>query len=90
MSEKKRVLVVDDNATNRRILTLQGKTWGMNIRGTESPKEALKWIKRDEPFDLALLDMNMSEMNVLKYIRVFNRKLCYYYFIPRYNGVIMY
>ncbi|MBK5109027.1 MAG: response regulator, partial [Anaerolineales bacterium] len=59
----KRVLVVDDNETNRRILTLQGKTWGMHIRATESPNEALKWIKKDDPFDLAILDMNMPEMD---------------------------
>ena len=57
------MLVVDDNETNRRILTLQGKTWGMHIRATESPKEALKWIKKDDPFDLAILDMNMPEMD---------------------------
>ena len=59
----KRVLVVDDNETNRRILILQGKTWGMHIRATESPKEALNWIKKDDPFDLAILDMNMPEMD---------------------------
>jgi signal transduction histidine kinase/DNA-binding response OmpR family regulator len=59
----KRVLVVDDNETNRRILTLQGKTWGMHVRATENPKEAIKWIKKGDPFDLAILDMNMPEMN---------------------------
>jgi signal transduction histidine kinase/CheY-like chemotaxis protein/uncharacterized protein YigA (DUF484 family) len=59
----KRVLVVDDNETNRRILTLQGKAWGMQVRATESPKEAMKWIKKGEPFDLSILDMNMPEMN---------------------------
>jgi CheY-like chemotaxis protein len=59
----KRVLLVDDNETNRRILTVQGKTWGMHVRATESPKEALKWIKKDDPFDLAILDMNMPEMD---------------------------
>jgi CheY-like chemotaxis protein len=59
----KRILVVDDNETNRRILTLQGKTWGMHTRATENPKEALKWIKNGDPFNLAILDMNMPEMN---------------------------
>jgi signal transduction histidine kinase/DNA-binding response OmpR family regulator len=59
----KRILVVDDNETNRCILNLQGKTWGMPVRATESPKEALKWIKKGDPFDLAILDMNMPEMS---------------------------
>ncbi|MGW8224825.1 MAG: GAF domain-containing protein [Anaerolineales bacterium] len=59
----KRVLVVDDNETNRRILAMQGKSWGMNVRTSGSPKEALKWIRQGDPFDLAILDMNMPEMD---------------------------
>jgi GAF domain-containing protein/CheY-like chemotaxis protein/tetratricopeptide (TPR) repeat protein len=62
----KLVLVVDDNETNRRILTLQGKTWGMHVRATGSPTQALKWINKGDPFDLAILDMHMPEMDGLK------------------------
>jgi CheY-like chemotaxis protein len=61
--EGKRVLIVDDNATNRHILTLQLQNWGMHIRDTESPGEAVKWIKRGDPYDLAILDMHMPEMD---------------------------
>ena len=42
----KRVLVVDDNATNRRVLALQTAKWGMAPRDTESPREALRWLAR--------------------------------------------
>ena len=42
----KRLLIVDDNATNRRILALQSGKWGMHSRDTESPEEALRWIDR--------------------------------------------
>jgi CheY-like chemotaxis protein len=59
----KRVLIVDDNATNRRILTLQLHNWGMQTRDTHSPNEALQWVKRGDPFDLAILDMHMPEMD---------------------------
>ncbi|MFN2213674.1 MAG: GAF domain-containing protein [Anaerolineales bacterium] len=59
----KRVLVVDDNETNRRILNIQGKSWGMHVRSSGSPEEALNWIRQGDPFDLAILDMNMPEMD---------------------------
>ena len=38
----KRLLVVDDNATNREIVALQARTWGMEPVATESPREALR------------------------------------------------
>jgi GAF domain-containing protein/CheY-like chemotaxis protein len=61
----KRVLVVDDNATNRRILTLQAGKWGMSSRATESPAEALRWLAAGEAFDIAIIDMHMPEMDGL-------------------------
>jgi signal transduction histidine kinase/DNA-binding response OmpR family regulator/PAS domain-containing protein len=61
----KRLLIVDDNATNRRILTMQAQSWGMLYRETASPAEALGWIGQGEPFDVAILDMQMPEMDGL-------------------------
>jgi CheY-like chemotaxis protein len=59
----KRLLIVDDNPTNRRILHLQTQKWGMMLRETGSPKQALRWLKAGVHFDLAILDMHMPEMN---------------------------
>jgi PAS domain S-box-containing protein len=59
----RRVLVVDDNATNRHILVRQAESWGMLARDTASPTQALEWIRRGDPFDLAILDMQMPEMD---------------------------
>jgi signal transduction histidine kinase/CheY-like chemotaxis protein len=59
----KRILIVDDNATNRRILNLQTAKWGMFTRNTEFPHEALQWLNQGEAFDLAILDMHMPEMD---------------------------
>ncbi|HZQ05275.1 MAG TPA: response regulator, partial [Anaerolineae bacterium] len=61
--EGKRVLIVDDNATNRRILTMQTRNWGMMARETASPHEALAWLERGDPFDIAILDLHMPEMD---------------------------
>jgi PAS domain S-box-containing protein len=62
----RRVLVVDDNATNRQVLRLQAQAWGMLPRCTGSPTEALDWFRQDEAFDVAILDMQMPEMNGLE------------------------
>jgi signal transduction histidine kinase/DNA-binding response OmpR family regulator len=61
----KRLLIVDENATNRQILTMQGQSWGMVIRVAESGSEALEWLRQGELFDLAILDMQMIEMDAL-------------------------
>jgi PAS domain S-box-containing protein len=63
--EGRRVLIVDDNATNRQILARQTQSWGMLARATESPAEALEWIRQGDPFDVAILDMQMPGMDGL-------------------------
>ncbi len=62
----RRALVVDDNATNRRVLLLQTGKWGMPCKATGSPAEALQWLDAGETFDLAILDMHMPEMDGLE------------------------
>ena len=42
------MLVVDDNATNRKVLALQAAKWGMHVRDTESPTRALQWLAAGE------------------------------------------
>ena len=59
----KRVLVVDDNETNRRILTAYLDTWGMAAQATGSPREALAWIQAGESFDVGILDMHMPGLD---------------------------
>ena len=64
--QNKRVLIVDDNATNRYILNMQTSKWGMVPRDTESPTIALQWIDNGEVFDVAILDMHMPDMDGLE------------------------
>lgn len=59
----KRVLVVDDNATNRRILNLQLQKWGIIPRECALPHKALDWIRQGDPFDLLITDLHMPEMD---------------------------
>lgn len=59
----KQLLIVDDNATNREILSLQAQSWGMLTCAVESGIKALEWLQRGVQFDLAILDMQMPEMD---------------------------
>jgi CheY-like chemotaxis protein len=57
------VLVVDDNATNRRILVTLLDRWGMSSQATGSPREALGWVAEGTRFDLAVVDLHMPELD---------------------------
>ena len=57
------LLVVDDNATNRRILTELAGSWSMQVRAASSGDEALGWLRNGELFDVAVLDMQMPDMD---------------------------
>ncbi|MEO5960388.1 MAG: ATP-binding protein, partial [Opitutaceae bacterium] len=59
----RRLLVVDDNATNRRILSEVAVGWGMTVRAAVSGAEALAWLAKGESFDVAVLDMQMPAMD---------------------------
>ncbi|MDY7006422.1 MAG: response regulator [Cyanobacteriota bacterium] len=61
----KRLLIVDDNATNRKMLAIQGQSWGMLTWAIASGSEAVDLINQDMKFDLAILDIDMPEMDGL-------------------------
>ncbi len=65
-----RLLVVDDNATNRRILNLHARKWGLVSREAEGYEEALKWLKTDPHFDLAVLDLRMPGMDGVELAKI--------------------
>jgi GAF domain-containing protein/DNA-binding response OmpR family regulator len=61
----RKVLVVDDNETNRRILRAQLARWSMQTKDTVSSEKALRWIKDGQAFDVVLLDLFMPGMDGL-------------------------
>ena len=83
----KRMLIVDDNATNRQILILQAQSWGMIPLAVSSGAEALSCLQglgagsssisgesgnqgsESASFDLAILDMQMPQMDGLTLAR---------------------
>lgn len=64
-----RVLVVDDNQTNRDILKIQLENQGVNVACANGAEQALMFMSQslndNHPFHLAILDMHMPKMNGL-------------------------
>jgi two-component system sensor histidine kinase/response regulator len=63
-----RVLVVDDNGTNRQIIERQIAKWGMTSISFSNGAEALPMLRRQAsvaPFDAAILDLAMPGMDGL-------------------------
>ena len=61
----KHVLIVNDNRTNRHILGANIYSWGMVPLIASRSQEALDWIRRGNAFDVAILDMDMKDMDGL-------------------------
>ena len=66
------VLIVDDNATNREILDHHTRIWKMRSGLAANAKDALEMMRAEsssDPYDLAILDMQMPEMDGLMLAR---------------------
>ena len=61
--EGRHALIVDDLSTNRRLLALQLQEWGVRTQSVPSGPEALRLLRMGAHFDVALLDMDMPDMD---------------------------
>jgi signal transduction histidine kinase/CheY-like chemotaxis protein len=57
------ILVVDDNKTNRLLVSDFAASWGMHVRSIGSALEALSLVTAGEPFDIAVVDYLMPELD---------------------------
>ncbi|MFT3870612.1 MAG: response regulator [Nibricoccus sp.] len=68
-----RILIVDDNATNRLIFTQQLSAWHIDRDAVASGREALTILRQaavsGRPYKIAMLDMQMPEMDGLMLAR---------------------
>ena len=65
-----RILIVDDNATNREILENVLSAWGIDHASASGAVEALALLRsaaiQEQPYDLVILDYEMPDMNGLR------------------------
>jgi PAS domain S-box-containing protein len=76
----KSILIVDDNATNRKILALQTEAWQMRPDVVSSGEEALEKLAKGQDYDLAILDMEMPNMDGAMLAQVMHR-------LPKYQDL---
>ncbi|MCP9452427.1 MAG: PAS domain S-box protein, partial [Nitrospira sp.] len=73
LASNRRILIVDDHAVNRKILEEQLKAHGYSYESVDNSCEALACLRqaaeRGEPFDLAILDMQMPVMDGMQLAR---------------------
>lgn len=66
---QRRLLVVDDNATNRKVVYHQAARWGMQVDEAESAAAALNALHaacaQNMPYDVVLIDMQMPQVDGL-------------------------
>lgn len=65
--QNKRILIVDDNQTNREVLSTYLRGWGCHYATASNAPEALQLmheaIVAGDPFDLAIIDQSMPDMD---------------------------
>jgi CheY-like chemotaxis protein/HPt (histidine-containing phosphotransfer) domain-containing protein len=61
----KRILVVEDNATNRRIISQRAEQWGMIAHCAANSRDALQLLSENNSFDALILDLQLPDMDGL-------------------------
>ncbi len=69
VSNDYRVLVVDDNTMNRKVVSGMLKTYGFQIQAASGGKEAIELVK-EQKYDMILMDHMMPEMDGMEATKI--------------------
>jgi CheY-like chemotaxis protein/HPt (histidine-containing phosphotransfer) domain-containing protein len=61
----KRVLVIEDNPTNQRLLARRAELWGMRVEAAWNGPDALAILKRGDLLDAIILDLQLPDLDAL-------------------------
>lgn len=70
----KRVLLVDDNHTNLKIMARKLKNWGMSVAVFDNAPDALEAAPTSDDYDICILDFMMPDMDGLDLVRAWQAK----------------
>jgi CheY-like chemotaxis protein/HPt (histidine-containing phosphotransfer) domain-containing protein len=62
---RKRLLIVEDNPTNRRIITHRAEQWGMIVETASNSRDAIQILGQKHAFDAAILDLQLPDLDGL-------------------------
>src|SRR5690606_18925028 len=72
--KQRKILILDDNATNRTILKAQMLKWRFEPTITSYATEALEVLAQGGDFDLVITDMHMPEMDGLEFSKIVKQR----------------
>ncbi len=64
-----RLLIVDDNAKMREIVTHHAESWGMRPEAVASALEAYECLRSEEPFDMAIMDLEVMRQDEVNWVK---------------------
>ncbi|EEF58571.1 response regulator [Pedosphaera parvula] len=71
----KRVLIVEDNATNRQILSHRCRQWGMLPDEAANAEKALEMVANQKYYDAAILDVQLPGFDGIKLAQAIRQRL---------------
>ena len=57
----RRVLVIEDNATNQRIISSRGQAWGLTVDLADTSADALRLLEGNNSYDAIVLDLQLPD-----------------------------
>ena len=77
----KRLLVIEDNPSNQRLIRHRSTQWGMTVESATNNREAMAALSDGKEFDLAIIDLQLPETDGLSLVNEI-RKLPQGRFLP--------
>jgi len=71
-----KVMVVEDNPINMKLMDTLLSKYGIIIDKAGNGKEAVEILRKDNPYDIIFMDMQMPEMNGIDATKIIRKEIC--------------
>lgn len=70
----RRLLVIEDNHTNQRIIATRGRAWGLSVDTAATSADALRLLEQSNPYDAIISDLQLPETDGLSFAKEIRRR----------------